>query len=59
MGVGVAGLLSAFSMSVRNSADPMQVKQSQVVADEIMEEILLKPYNSTATSASSPSPVGR
>lgn len=52
IGVGVAGLLSAFSISVRNSADPMQVKQSQVVADEIMEEILLKPYSSTATSAS-------
>lgn len=52
IGVGVAGLLSAFSISVRNSADPMQVKQSQVVADEIMEEILLKPYSSTTTSAS-------
>ncbi len=52
IGVGVAGLLSAFSISVRNSADPMQVKQRQVVADEIMEEILLKPYSSTATSAS-------
>jgi len=52
IGVGVAGLLSAFSMSVRNSADPMQVKQSQVVADEIMGEILLKPYSSTATSSS-------
>ncbi|MDI1348583.1 prepilin-type N-terminal cleavage/methylation domain-containing protein [Aquabacterium sp.] len=52
IGVGVAGLLSAFSMSVRNSADPMQVKQSQVVADEIMEEILLKPYSSTTTSSS-------
>ena len=52
IGVGVAGLLSAFSISVRNSADPMQVKQSQVVADEIMEEILLKPYSSTTTSVS-------
>ena len=54
IGVGVAGLLSAFSISVRNSADPMQLKQSQVVADEIMEEILLKPYNSTTP----PSQVG-
>jgi len=51
IGVGVAGLLSAFSMSVRNSADPMQLKQSQVVADEVMEEILLKPYNSTTPGA--------
>lgn len=51
IGVGVAGLMSAFSMSVRNSADPMQLKQSQVVADEIMGEILLKPYTSATAGA--------
>lgn len=53
IGVGVAGLLSAFSISVRNSADPVQLKQSQTVADEIMGEILLKPYSSTTVSSSS------
>lgn len=51
IGVGVAGLLSAFSVTVRKSADPIQTKQSQVVADEIMEEILLKPYSSTTASS--------
>lgn len=44
IGVGVAGLLSAVSMSTRNSADPTVRIQLQAVAEQLMEEVLLKSY---------------
>lgn len=50
IGVGLAGVLSAVSTSTRASADPMLNKQLQTVAEEIMEEILLKPYSGSAAT---------
>lgn len=42
--VGLAGVLMAFNVNVRSSADPMLRKQMLAVAEEMMEEILLKPF---------------
>lgn len=44
IGVGLAGVLAAFQTGVRDSADPAIHKQMLAVAEEMMEEILLKPY---------------
>lgn len=48
--VGLAGVLLAFNTSVRSSADPLIHKQMQAVAEEMMEEILLKPYVVSGTA---------
>lgn len=42
--VGLTGVLAAFSSTVRSSADPVIHKQMLAVAEELMEEILLKPF---------------
>lgn len=42
--VGLAGVLLAFNTTVKSSADPLIHKQMLAVAEEMMEEILLKPY---------------
>lgn len=44
VGVGVAGVLSVFTSSVKNSADPMVRKQAMSVAESLLEEILLKEF---------------
>lgn len=54
--VGLAGVLTAFSVAVKASADPLVHKQMLSVAEEMMEEILLKPYAVNGTPpANSPS----
>lgn len=44
IGVGLAGVLTAFSINVRSSADPMMRKQMLAAAEGMLEEILLKPF---------------
>lgn len=53
--VGLAGVLAAFSTTVKSSADPMIRKQMLAVAEEMLEEIQLKPYAVSGTApANSP-----
>jgi len=46
--VGLAGVMAAFSTVVRGSADPLIRKQMLTIAEEMMEEIALKPFAITA-----------
>jgi len=52
IGVGLAGVLSAFNTTVKSSADPLVHKQMLSIAEEMMEEILLKPYAAAAGTIS-------
>jgi MSHA pilin protein MshD len=51
IGAGLAGVLSAFGAATRQSADPVLHKQMLALAEEMMEEILLRPYASAANAA--------
>lgn len=42
--VGVAGILSAFNVSVRGSADPLMPKQALAIAEALLEEVQLAPF---------------
>ena len=44
MGVAVAGVVAVYASTTRASVDPVIVQQMQAIADNMMEEILLKPY---------------
>ncbi len=52
IGVGLAGVMAAFDQGVRNSADPVMRKQLMAVAEEMLEEVELKPFAHTATTVS-------
>ena len=51
LGVGLAGVMLAFSSAARGSADPVVHQQMLAIAEEMMEEIQLKPYASASNSA--------
>lgn len=51
IGVGLAGLVTALNTTLRHSADPLVRKQLLAVAEELMEEIQLKPYTSATNTA--------
>jgi MSHA pilin protein MshD len=51
--VGLAGVLTAFNITVKSSADPMIRKQMLSIAEEMMEEILLKPFASQPGASAS------
>src|SRR5262245_33786024 len=51
--VGLAGLVTLFRPTVATSADPLINKQLIAATEDVMEEILLKPY---AISGTAPSP---
>jgi MSHA pilin protein MshD len=44
MGVALAGVVAVYTSTTRASVDPVIVQQMQAIADNLMEEILLKPY---------------
>jgi MSHA pilin protein MshD len=52
IGVGLAGVLSAFSATTRGSADPLVNQQLLAIAEEMMVEIQLKPFTAAANAAS-------
>lgn len=44
LGVGVAGVLSVYTVAVKNSADPMQRKQAIAIAESLLTEILQQQF---------------
>lgn len=51
VGIGLAGLLLVFSTITRGNANPLLRQQMTAIAQELMEEIQLKPYASASNSA--------
>jgi MSHA pilin protein MshD len=51
LGVGLAGVLLAFQAVTRGSGDAAVRKQMLAIAEELMEEIQLKPYAPAANAA--------
>lgn len=51
LGVGLAGVLLAYSTVTRGSSDPVVRKQLLSIAEEMLEEIQLKPYAAAVNAA--------
>ena len=59
LSVGVIGVLSAYMASVKGSGDAVVGKQLVAIADEMMEEVLLRPYaNGDIATGGSAMPCG-
>jgi MSHA pilin protein MshD len=44
VGVALAGMVAVYAATTRQSADPVVVQQMEAIADNLMEEILMKPF---------------
>jgi MSHA pilin protein MshD len=53
IGVGLAGVISAFTTVSAHNADPQVTKQLLSVAEEFMEEVQLKPYDAASPAGGS------
>lgn len=51
LGVGLAGVAVAFSFAVGRSGDPVINQQMLAIAEEMIEEVQLKPYAAAANAA--------
>lgn len=51
LGVGLAGVLLALRTVARSNGDPVVHRQMQAIAQELLEEIQLKPYAPAANAA--------
>jgi MSHA pilin protein MshD len=51
LGVGISGMMLAFSTVAGGSANPIVLRQMQAIADEMGAEIALKPFVPVANSA--------
>ncbi len=62
VGVAVAGVLSVYSLTARASADPMVDKQTRVIAESLLQEVLAQPYTfcdpDDANAGTATSPAG-
>ena len=45
LSIAFLGILSIFKFSVKYSADPIVIKQTILISESIMEEIMSKPFN--------------
>lgn len=53
VGIALAGLAAAYARANRASADPVVTQQMLAIAESMMEEILLKPFDVDPTPAAS------
>lgn len=44
IGVALAGMIAVYTATTRSSTDPVIVQQMEAIADNMMEEILMKPF---------------
>ena len=51
LGIGLAGVAVAFSVAIGRSADPVINQQLLAIAEEMIEEVQLKPYTAAANTA--------
>lgn len=51
IGIGLAGLMLAFGNSLRGDGDALVQRQMGAIAQELLEEIQLKPYTAAANTA--------
>ncbi|WP_151636526.1 type II secretion system protein [Noviherbaspirillum aerium] len=59
LGIGVAGVMTAFTVVVSRSVDPLVQKQMLAIAEGMMEEIVLLPFAAEgAAPANGPGPCG-
>lgn len=54
MGLAMAGLMTAYANTVKRSADPMIMQQGLIIAESLMEEILLKPFLDPSSGTACP-----